>query len=653
MQGWTPKHSLWLLCAALVTAGPAAAQAPTVAGVFPVGGQRGYESTIKITGANLQGATRVVVSGSGVEARITSNTEGGNLPITLYSEPEAAIGPREIRVVTPNGVSTAGRVWIGGYPIAEEKEPNNTVQAPQALNALPLAISGVIGGAEDQDFFKFRASAGETLVFDLASFRLSSGLDGYLSILDARGRLIKSAVDAFDRDPRIIHTFTEPGEYCVLVRDSLYRGGSAFSYQLTAGRVPVLTSYLPRAAKRGASTQLQVDGVNLGDMKSVNVAVPSDPDAPVTVLANGYTAIDPVMLDASDLQEAVEAEPNNSAAQATLLAAVPSAVSGKMDTAGDVDTFKFKATAAGNLALEVFGRRIGSRIDSFLRVLDATGKELQSSDDAVGKDSRVTLSVTAGTEYTVQVRSLDGRAGGDAFYRLVIAPPGGQDFALTVTPDEINLPKGGSVSVTVNSTRLGGFSGEIQLSIAGMPAGLSLSRAIIPAGGNTTTFTITASGESAPGTVVPVQVQGTGTIGAGAVTRSATPIETYPIPLAPNNQTATRTMQLLYAGVMPQAGYALDVEPRAITIKRGQSNVEVKVKATRQMGVTQQIVVSAANLPGNVTAPNVNLPANQNEVVLKINAAANAALGVQNIVISGNLSNNVQTAPAITVTVTQ
>ena len=98
--------------------------------------------------------------------------------------------------------------------------------------------------------------------------------------------------------------------------------------------------------------------------------------------------------------------------------------------------------------------------------------------------------------------------------------------------------------------------------------------------------------------------------------------------------------------------YALDLEQKTITVKRGMA-VEVKIKATRQMGQTAAIPITVAGQPANVTPTAQPVPANANEVVLKIATAANAAPGTYTLIITGNLSNNVQPAPALLLTITE
>ena len=637
-----------------VLAAPALAQSPTLTHVYPPGIQAGQKAAVTLAGANLQEATRVLVEGAGVEFKITDSKNAGALAAEITVAAGVPAGVREVRVISKRGTSNAGRIWVGAYPEVNEAESNNSFAAPQKLERLPVTINGQINGGEDLDVFTFNAAAGETMVFDLIAYRLVSPLDGYLELSDARGRTLKIVQEGFDRDPRLIYAFKTAGTYAIQVRDAMFRGGANFVYKLVAGRVPAVTAYLPLGGKRGEKVDLQLEGVNLGGMSTYSVQMPASGDRVDVMPATPDGPISsPLSLTIGDTSEAVELEPNDQPAQATGIPGGVTVMNGRMHRKGDVDLYRFKPGAAGNLSFQVVGRRMGSRIDSILKIRDAMGKELQSNDDAIGKDSRIVMGVQAGAEYLVEVRNLDLGFGGDCFYRLEIAPPGGQDFSLAITPDSINVGQLASAQITVTVTRMNGFSGAIALRLENLPAGITPSPADIPAGQNTVLFTLTAAQNADPGAMRQIRVVGTATIDAKPVERLATPAEVFPQPLANNNQTATRTTAFLMATPAIQPPYVLDIEPKAITAKRG-TTVEIKVKAIRQMGQNAQIAIpNPAGLPANVAPAPQPIAQNANEAVLKLTINGNAPLVTQNVIISGNMSNNIQVAPALRLTVTQ
>src|SRR5262249_53550436 len=152
--------------------------------------------------------------------------------------------------------------------------------------------------------------------------------------------------------------------------------------------------------------------------------------------------------------------------------------------------------AQQELIFEVWAKRLGSELDSYLRILDKDGKELSANDDAVGKDSRIAYTLPAAGTYYVEVKSLDNHGSVAHFYRLEIKPPPPPDFSLTVTPDNPNLGPSGSAALTVTATRTG-YNGEIALRLEGLPAGVTASPATLRAGQNQVFLALTAAGNAA------------------------------------------------------------------------------------------------------------------------------------------------------------
>jgi hypothetical protein len=222
-----------------------------------------------------------------------------------------------------------------------------------------------------------------------------------------------------------------------------------------------------------------------------------------------------------------------------------------------------------------------------------------------------------------------------------------------VSPDVINIPKGGSAALTVTLTRQNGFGGAVSFRLDDAPAGLTLNASDLRAGANTTTFTVSAGPQSEANTWSRVRLVAVGNIGGKQVERVAEPGETYPMPLAPQaNQTLRRPTQLFAAAVTPQAPFVLVIEQPEIKAKKGTQGVEIKVKAIRQMGVTEQINLTVENQPANVAPVLANIAANKDEAVLKLNIAANAPEGLSNLIIKGTRSGVAQTAPALPLTIT-
>src|SRR5262245_62063473 len=99
-----------------VAGAPVLAQVPQQTTIFPSGAQLGTTASATVEGANLQGATAVLVSGEGVTAKITKNDNASSLPVQFTVASTAEPGMREVRVVTPRGTSNPGYISLGLYP---------------------------------------------------------------------------------------------------------------------------------------------------------------------------------------------------------------------------------------------------------------------------------------------------------------------------------------------------------------------------------------------------------------------------------------------------------------------------------------------------------------------------------------------------------
>jgi pre-peptidase len=647
------KRLLYVCGFALLAAGPAGAQAPTITGVFPAGGQVGATVETTVSGANLADSRQILVSGSGVKVEKGMGGDASNLPVRLSIAPDAEIGVRELRIVTSRGGSNAGRIWVGNYPSVLEKEPNNTVSQPQPVEKTPVTIDGRAERGEDVDHYTFQAGAGETWVFSINAARHLSNLDGFLTLRDGRGRVLRSAIDNFERDPRLIHTFKTGGKYFLEVRDTMYRGGSGFTYRITLGKLPVVTRWSPMGGARGATVPVTLRGVNLGQMEQgqVQVALQAEPgeDRVRFVPKTPLGPANPIVLFLSDAREVVEQEPNDAVPAATPAAAFPVVAGGWIDKQGDRDVFKFGAKEKQAVFLDVQARRLGSRLDPVMRILDASGKELANNDDAVGRDSRLTFTAPAAGDYFVEVRSLSGRGGDDYFYRLEMGEPPPPDFTLRFTPDNPTVPAGAAVAVTVTAQRQA-YGGEIALRVENLPPGVTASPAVLRQGQNSTVFTLTAPAGTAPAASM-LKVVGAAKIGDRNVERVAAGQERYQPPLTNNAQQARmRDTEMILSAVGPEAPYTLAVTAPAMEVKAGQK-LELTVTVNRKADFKENVAVTVLGLPPNVKAGNLTINKDKTEGKLTLEAAGNAPPGPATIVVQGNGKNVIVAAPAVSLTV--
>jgi hypothetical protein len=155
---------------------------PYLSGVFPLGVRSGATSDVAVSGVNL-GADSVRVSGEPLYPG------GRTVPVSI----SAARGPLLNRKA----------VALDAYADAAEREPNSDTALAQPLT-VPSIVNGRIWNeskseappsqTSDADVFKFTATKGQKLVFEVAAQQLGSPLDSIIEVLDAQARPVPRAL---------------------------------------------------------------------------------------------------------------------------------------------------------------------------------------------------------------------------------------------------------------------------------------------------------------------------------------------------------------------------------------------------------------------------------------------------------------------------
>lgn len=248
---------------------------PYLETIFPLGGRRGTENTIAVTGANLETVKSIQVS---IGA-------------------ETSTGEQSLRVQTPSGLATNARPFtIGNWTEMVEVEPNNSLGNATAVTT-PITLNGKIDKSGDVDWFSFEVEKPQLLVFEVEALKLSSKLDALLTLYGP-GKPMGTSVDmawsddkeqvlmvnddaTTGADARIDWNFEKPGEYSVAIRDLNNQGGGTYPYRLNIRplepdcelKVIVLDNRNipspmdnPRV-NRGSSVTMQVDVVRLDQFK--------------------------------------------------------------------------------------------------------------------------------------------------------------------------------------------------------------------------------------------------------------------------------------------------------------------------------------------------------------------------------------------------
>ncbi len=208
----------------------------------------------------------------------------------------------------------------------------------------------------------------------------------------------------------------------------------AVSSLTTLAAAPEIESISPRAIRPGVAAELTLSGNDLAEATQLWTSFPAKVDrlgagkfrvttdtaggvGAVRVFgSNGVSNLGFVALD--PLPGLAEVKTNQSRATAQSVE-VGSAVDGRCEEFS-YDWFKLRATKGQRVPVEIIAARLGSKLDSVLRVLNANGRELARNDDAPGGsgDSALSFLAPESGNYFIEVRDVNYGGGTSFFYRL-------------------------------------------------------------------------------------------------------------------------------------------------------------------------------------------------------------------------------------------
>ncbi len=249
-----------------------------------------------------------------------------------------------------------------------------------------------------------------------------------------------------------------------------------------------------------------------------------------------------------------------------------------------------KGTFAGNVNLSVSGLPTG-----------ATGSFAPNP-----ATSSSTLSVTTGAAtpigaYTLTITGVSGTLTHTSTVTLVVATP---DFALSASPASQTVLQGGSTNYNTVISPISGFSGQVTLSVTGLPSG--------------------AGGTFAPN---PATSSSTLTVTTGA----ATPLGTYTLTITGVSGTLTHTTTATLVVSTPD--FALSASPASQTTTQGGSTT-YGTTITPMLGFGGQVTLSVTGLPTGATGSFSPNPATTSST-LSVTTSASTPTGTSTLTITG------------------
>lgn len=191
---------------------------------YPAGGQVGTTLALQLVG-----------DAGGLRDKTVELPKEATAAFPIFDEGDDQLTP------TPNFIR------VSPFPNLLENEPNNSSKTPTRMEgSFPIAFNGVIQEAGDRDVFLFTAKKGEALDFQVYARVMRSPIDPVIEIWKANGQSIANNDDAGKVDSYLRWAAPEDGEFCLMVKDQLGRGGPLFVYRVEVTRVlPQVALWLP------------------------------------------------------------------------------------------------------------------------------------------------------------------------------------------------------------------------------------------------------------------------------------------------------------------------------------------------------------------------------------------------------------------------
>ena len=613
----------------------AAPQAPSLNTPANLGAKAGERLEITLTGTNLNDPVAVQFS---CPARVTiptdnkNGTEPGKLRVTVELPADCPPGLHTFRVATRHGVSNFRPFVVDELAATPEADTNHSKETAQAIS-VPAVVTGRTD-AETSDYFRFKANPGQTLTFEVLARRIGSPLDPVLALHDAKTKrelvsLYADDTPGLQSDCRLVHTFKDGGEFLVEVRDSTYRGGADFFYRLRIGEFPGVTTAFPLAVQRGQAAKVGFAGPGTADIPAVSIKAPTDPTVPVVYVAPrrpGGLSGWPVPVKVNDWPETTEQEPNDDPSRANTLT-VPGGVSARFEKAGDVDHFVLSVKKGVKYAAVAETFEINSPCEVLLRVLDPKGAEVARSNPSQPV-ARVEFTPAADGNYVIACEQLNYLSGPNEIYHLVVRPVLG-DFSVTLSFDRGEAPAGHGTAVAATVTRLNGFTGPVELSIAGDPA---LSGAItVPPGQSITFVPLLVKAGTPPGTY-PFRVRGQATIDGQTITRFGTLTDPVKAALAGMPVPPEELLTALAVAVIDKPPFALKLGADPATVEKGKASKAV-IEVSRDQSADGDIGIAPFFVPANISpAATKGIPKGSNKTEVGLTVAPAASVGPNPVV---------------------
>ena len=513
--------------------------------IFPQIGQRGTQCEIILLGTDLQGLEEVLFYRKGIKCNSFSQileiphestgkphkVEAGRAQKLIFEISEdAPLGEYFLRIRTKSHLSELLSFWVTPFPVVfeehaywdmEDNNRNDTLKTAQKVD-LPVTVVGYHPSgsreqmANDIDSYLVDLKNGQIFTAQVLNSRLGhhhyGGLtDMYIEIKDPNGQRLARCDDSplLVQDPVISITAKMSGTYQVIVRQQMDSEQPRRHYGLHMGAFKRPSILFPLGGMSGENLPLEIAYLD-GTSEMIKVKLPTEIGPyensllEITSLHDFGMAIPtPNLLRVASFPNVYEEQQSTKQNPQVVNDPLPLSLNGEITKDGQRDYYRVTAKEGERYRVRVYGMTLGSKIDSFVKILPAEGNpstRVYEEDDSLWDghdweghhyrhqvkdrlDPVFMFEPDKDGDYIVIVSDTRRESGPDFVYRLEFEPHKEQMFCYykdypsqsDIVRDRISIHAGSSVSRPIALQKGLGtrFSGAMKWEAVGLPDGVT------------------------------------------------------------------------------------------------------------------------------------------------------------------------------------
>ena len=646
--------------------------------VTPRAGQRGTTVEVILDGAFLKDPREILFFRPGIQCievkalppmHKVSLHHGGYREDQVLCKfeiaPDCPLGLHPFKLRTATELTTLSTFAVTAFPVYHEKEDKQGINDATA-ETIPLntTVQGRIDSNKlsDVDLYRITGKAGQHLSVEVDSVWLTerhyaeSEFDLMVRLLDATGKELARNDDSalHLQDPIASIILPKDGDYLVEIKQRVFKEGPRCYYLAHIGDYQRPLAAYPSGGRAGDSLQTTLLGDPSGDI-SQTIPLPS-----TTGDFSFYGQMpSPLPMRVSSYGNILE----DRAADETTVKALPAALNGIIESAGDTDTFKLSAKKGERWHVKVFARSLGTPLDPRITIqrIGAESPDLTADDATLEErglyamsraiqrkemmDPAVVWEPKEDGDYTITITDMRGLGSPTSVYRIEVEPVRDEvstflqakviDMVECPRLTGITVPQGGQWTVNVNLADGPGskYKGELDLIAHGLPQGVTMIAPRIRAGQRQVPVQfVAAAGVKPQCTLITLECKAAD--GTPLVSHSQ---QSFPF-LGHSGGRAWHSFVVdHYAlAVMEPPPFSIEVAQPQIPLSQN-GELSLAVKVTRQPGFKEDIEYQFDWVPAGVEGePTITLPADKSEGTLRLSASSSAAPGTYQLAITAS-----------------